>query len=100
MIDEKRFSKATAKEITQNIILENRRKLSVSGVEDVDSFDEDSVVLFTQAGTLNIKGTDLHINKLSVETGEVSVEGEIASLTYTDDEHGAHSSGFLAKLFK
>ena len=69
-------------------------------MEDVDSFDEDAVVLFTQAGTLSIKGTDLHINKLSVETGEVSVEGEITSLSYTDDERGSHGTGFLAKLFK
>lgn len=100
MIDEKRFTKTATKEIAQNVIMENRRKLSVSGVEDVDSFDEDSIVLFTQAGTLNIKGEDLHINKLSVETGEIAVEGEITSLTYTDDERGARGSGFFSKLFK
>ena len=100
MIDEKRFSKTAAKEITQNVIMENRRKLSVSGVEDVDSFDEEAIVLFTQAGTLSIKGDDLHINKLSVETGEVSVEGDISSLVYSDDEHGSRGAGLLSKLFK
>lgn len=100
MIDEKRFSKSQAKEVTQNIIMENRRKLSISGVDDVDSFDEEEIVLFTDIGTLNIKGEDLHINKLSVESGEVTVEGEINSLSYSDDEKGSRSTGILSRIFK
>ena len=100
MIDEKRFSKAPAKEATQNVIMENRRKLSISGVEDVDSFDEDEVVLFTEMGTLNIRGGDLHINKLSIESGEVTVEGDIASLAYSDDDRASRSQGILSRIFK
>lgn len=99
MIDERRFSKISAKEISQNIILENRKKLSVSGVEDVDSFDEDSVVLFTQAGKLTVKGEGLHINKLSVETGDVTIDGDITSLVYSDAEK-AKKGSFLSGIFK
>lgn len=101
MIDEKRFTKTHISDVTQNVILENRKKLSISGVEDVESFDEDNIILYTEIGTLNIKGEDLHINKLSVETGEVVVEGDIISINYTDDEAGkSRGGGFLAKLFK
>lgn len=99
MIDERRFTKAPVKDISQNIILENRRKLNVSGVEDVDSFDEDSVVLFTEAGTLIVKGQELHINKLSVETGDVIIDGDIISLTYTDSEKGKKGN-FFTGLFR
>ena len=58
-----------------NAILENRQRLQLSGVTDVDSFDEDEIRLFTQLGELTIKGKDLHINEISVESGDVSVEG-------------------------
>ncbi len=99
MIDEKRFGKAPIKETSQNVIMENRKKLSVSGVLDVESFDEDSVFLYTEAGMLNIKGEELHINKLSVESGDVTVEGRISSLVYTEEE-GKGRGGFLSKIFK
>ena len=56
-----------------NAILENRQRLQLSGVTDVDSFDEDEIRLFTQLGELTIKGKDLHINEISVESGDVSV---------------------------
>lgn len=98
-MDEKRFTKNQTKEVFHNIILENRKKLSLSGVEDVDSFDEDCITLYTQTGTLAVKGSDLHINKLSVESGEVIVEGDIDSLTYSDDD-GNRSAGFFSKLFR
>ena len=83
-----------------NIILENRSLLNVSGVEDVDSFDEHSVVIFTQLGVLAIKGENLHINKFSVDGGELSVEGKIYSVAYTDDFGGKSSGGFFSKMFK
>ena len=63
-----------------NIILENRKKLLLSGVTDTESFDDFSVVLFTSCGKLTIKGEDLHITKLSVDSGDVSIEGNITSL--------------------
>lgn len=99
MIDEKRFGKTGTKETSQNIIMENRKKLSVSGVLDVESFDEDSVFLYTEAGMLNIKGEELHINKLSVESGDVTVEGQISALIYTEED-GKTRGSLLSKIFK
>jgi len=99
MIDEKRFIKNNAKETVHNIIMENRKKVSISGVDDVDSFDDDAVTLYTQGGMLSVKGENLHINKLSLESGEVIVEGEIVSLLYTDDVKEKHGS-ILSKLFR
>ena len=84
--------------LPHNIILEDRKKLVVSGVIDIDSFDESLIVAFTDMGDLNIKGKDLHINKLNVETGELSVEGDIFALIYLDDTK--RDGGFFSKLFK
>ena len=59
-----------------NVILENRSHLVLSRVTDVDSFNEEEISLFTQLGELTIRGTNLHINEMSVESGELSVEGD------------------------
>ncbi len=84
---------------THNVIMENRRSLTLSGVTDVDSFDERCISLYTELGELLIKGRNLHINSISVETGDMSIEGEIWSLIYGDmDKKGA--SSFLGKLFR
>ena len=80
-----------------SMILENRNLLSLSGVLDVGSFDEQSVVIYTDFGELNIKGSTLHINKLSLETGEVSIDGDIVSLIYTENRP---AGGLLTKLFR
>ena len=101
LIDEKIFTKTQTNEFSHNLIMENRKKLSISGVEDVDSFDEDTIILYTEIGMLTIKGAQLHINKLSVETGEVVVEGEIDSVTYSDaDSAKSRGIGFIGKLFR
>lgn len=80
------------------LILEDRGLLTVSGVEDIDSFDEETVVLFTNMGELVIKGENLHINKLNVDTGELNVDGKIHTIIYKDDE--PRQKGFFSKLFK
>ena len=85
-------------EMPHNVILEGRERLSVSGVEDVDSFNEDSVVVFTSKGTLGIRGTELRIEKLSVDLGELTVEGNISALQYEDEER--RGEGFWRRLFK
>ena len=82
-----------------NLILENRNSLSLTGVTDVDTFDERSIVLYTQLGELTIQGRDLHINSMSVETGDLSVEGDIWSLVYGDKDK-RKASTFFSKLFK
>ena len=62
--------------IMQNVVLENREKLSISGVNDVLSFDDQIVILETQLGLLTIKGENLRINKLSIDSEEVVIEGQ------------------------
>ena len=60
--------------VVQNLILENRNKLSVSGVKDVLSFDDQVVIMETELGLLTVKGENLRINKLSIDTSEIIVE--------------------------
>jgi len=81
-----------------NLILEDRKKLKMTGVTDVDSFDETTVIAYTSAGELTITGTKLHINKLNTENGELTVEGTINSLTYIDQ--APKSTGFFGKMFR
>lgn len=100
MVEDKRNLKAGSKPTTQNIIIENREKLNVSGVLDVESFDDENVILHTDLGVLVVKGTELHINKLSIESGELVIEGDISSCTYTDDDISSKKLGFLGKLFR
>ncbi|MEG0017618.1 MAG: sporulation protein YabP [Hydrogenoanaerobacterium sp.] len=94
MAEEKKLIK-----MPHNLILEDRRTLTVSGVEDIDSFDEENIVLFTDMGELTVKGEGLHINKLSVDTGELNVEGDVHSLIYTNDEP-RRNGGFFARMFR
>ena len=70
--------------VIQNLILENRNKLSISGVKDVLSFDDQVVIMETELGLLTVKGENLKINKLSIDTSEVIVEGEINNIDYSD----------------
>jgi len=97
-MEERRIS-GYSNNINHNIIMENRSKISISGVEDVDSFDEQNVILFTNAGLLTVKGRDFHINKLNVDSGEVVIEGDVESLVYSENV-GRESGGFFAKMFK
>lgn len=84
---------------THNIILENRKNLTVSAVKDVDSYDEKAIVMFTELGMLVVKGSDLHINRFNTQSGELVLEGIIDSLTYSEQEKRTASS-FMSKLFK
>ena len=77
--------------------LEGREKLSVSGVEDVVRFDENCSVTTTSAGTLSITGEELHIGKLSLDGGEMQVDGRIDAVTYEDTE--VRQGSFLSRLF-
>lgn len=84
-----------------NLILENRRNLKITAVTDVESFDEEKIILITEEETLIIEGEDLHIQKLSVDDGELLIEGEILAVSYTDKiTGGKHTGGFLSRMFK
>ena len=83
----------------QNIILENRKNLSISGITDVDSFDEKEISLYTQLGELTIQGRELHIDSMSVETGDMTITGDIWAIIYGDkDKNGPISA--LGRLFR
>ena len=70
--------------MANNLILEERKTLHLSGVTDVDCFNDNEIRLYTELGTLTVKGKDLHINEISVESGNALVEGEVFSLVYGD----------------
>ncbi len=84
--------------LRHNVIMEGRKKLSVSGVEEVESFDENTIVMSTAMGILVVRGEELHIEALSLEGGELKVEGVVESLTYEED--GRREGGFFSRLFR
>jgi sporulation protein YabP len=95
-MEEKNISTNSTK-IIHNVILENRKTLNISGMTEVDCFDEGSIRLYTQMGELVITGKDLHIGYMSVETGNITIEGEVAGIMY--GRGGKQSSGnFLGKI--
>ena len=81
-----------------NLILEERGSLTVTGVSDIDSFDEETVVVYTDLGELTVRGSGLHINKIDVDAGELELEGEIDSLSYSDQP--VSRGGFFARMFR
>ena len=78
--------------------LEDRKKLTVSGVEEVESFDEGEIVMRTSLGTLTVSGEDLSVSRLSVETGDVDIQGRILGLEYEEETGGRR--GLLGRLFR
>ena len=84
-------------EMAHHIILEEREQLSVSGVEEVESFDENTILLTTAQGALEIQGEGLHIEKLSLDGGDLRVEGRVSALIFVSDV-GRRAGGFLARL--
>ena len=80
----------------QNIILESRKRLHISGVEEILRFDDTLVVMKTVLGELFVRGERLHVDALSVESGDLSVTGEISELGYAES---AERSGFWSRLF-
>jgi len=81
-----------------SIIMENRKILHLSGVHDVDSFDENTIVLLTELGQLTVRGLCLHISRLDQQTGEMDIDGEIGEMVYTDSP--MEKQGFFARLFR
>ena len=83
--------------VIHNITLEERERLCVSGVEEVESFDESTIVMITAGGPLVVRGSGLHIEQLSLDGGQLRVEGQVESLTYEDDR--GLRGGLLSRLF-
>ncbi len=81
--------------------LNARSSAAITGVKDVLSFDAGEVLLETELGILMLRGNDLHVNRLTLEKGEVDIDGRIDSLTYSDNNnYGKSGESFISKLFK
>lgn len=83
------------------LMLTGRKTCALSGVNDVLSFDVNEILLETEQGMLMIKGTELHVSRLSLDKGEVDIDGRIDSFTYSESAgYGAKGESLLSRLFK
>ena len=79
----------------------NREKGSVTGIQDVVSFDENQMILDTNMGLLTVRGKALHVSRLTLEKGEVDIEGEFESFSYSCNEsHRRSQESFFGRLFR
>lgn len=83
----------------QNIVIQNREKTVVTGVEDIHSFDDELVIVQTDLGLLTIKGENLKMNKLNLENNELIIEGRASAIAYSDAVQNKKQS-LMNKLFK
>lgn len=83
--------------VNHNIIVEDRKKMTLTGVKDVLSFDDETFVLDTSLGKMTVKGYGLHIINFDTKSGDFSAEGKLYALVYTSDEK---NGGFLSRMFR
>lgn len=89
------------KSVKHTVIMDDREEIGISGITDVISFDEELIAAQTNMGVIVIKGTNLHINSLNLDKGELEVDGDIVSLCYEDSAaYGKPGGSFLGKIFK
>lgn len=89
------------RQLKHSLALDNREKINLSGVESVESFNSEIIVMVTSGGILTIKGQELDVKKLNLDDGNVTITGRVYSLVYSDRESfSAKSSGLLGKMFK
>ena len=82
----------------QSVIIENRKKLNISGVKDVISFDDETLLLDTALGKMTVKGEGLHIISFNTDNGTLTAEGRLHAAVYMSD--GKNSGGFVSRLFR
>ena len=83
-----------------SIQIDKRESVSVTGVTDVISFDEETVIGETEMGVIIIRGVNLHVNRINLESGELSVRGEIDGIAYENPGGGAKAKSLIGRLFK
>lgn len=97
------FYKSSSENETQAdrhfVSMENRQLLTISGVSDVDSFNESAIMLYTSLGELTIKGRGLHVNAMNVQTGDMEIEGDIWALMYGEKDR-VKKPGLINKIFR
>ncbi len=96
MIDEKRRATASSQ---HRVIITERETITVDGVNNVESFDDQEVVLETTAGMLMLRGREFHIKQLNLDEGNLTIEGYLAGLEYAE-EMGKKARSFLGRLLK
>lgn len=96
MASEEKMYRANG-EFPHNLILEDRKKLSISGVTDVENFDENMISMVTADGILVVHGSELNVEKLNLENGELLIHGQIDAMEYED--RASARSGLLGRLF-
>lgn len=82
---------------SHNIIVEKRKKINMSGINRVDNFNENEIILLTELGELTIKGTKLHISKMDVDSGDVVIDGNIIGLIYNEVNK---SNSVIKRIFR
>lgn len=86
---------------THKVILENRSRGTITGIQEVVSFDENQIVLDTDMGLLTVKGKNLHVSRLSLEKGETDIDGSIDSLAYSSNEaYRKSGESLFSRLFR
>jgi sporulation protein YabP len=83
-----------------DVVMRGRKLLDITGVKQVESFDNEEFLLETSMGFLSIKGQNLQMKNLDVDKGIVSIKGKIFDLVYLDEQHGEKAKGFFSKLFR
>ena len=78
---------------THSVKIDNRKQITVTAVDDVESFDEEKVVILTEMGTMTITGADFRISRLNVDDGQLEIQ-------YSDTVREENSRGFFGRLFK
>lgn len=89
------------KQKVHKCMLTNRRTCNITGVCDVLSFDEKEVILETDQGMLMLRGEDLHVSRLTLDKGEIDIDGKVDSVTYSEMAgYGSKGESLLSRLFK
>lgn len=88
------------KNSVHSLVMENRKRLVVSGVKEVEGFTETEVCLYTDMGQLTVKGKNLHVNQVSTDTGELIMVGDMVNSIVYSDKPGRTPNNFITKLFR
>jgi sporulation protein YabP len=86
--------------VDHDVIMRGRKLLDITGVKQVESFDNEEFILETVMGFLSIRGQNLQMKNLDVEKGIVSIKGKVFDLVYVDDQSGDKAKGFFSKIFR
>jgi sporulation protein YabP len=91
---------APANKAPHKVMIDSREKIVITAVEDVDSFNENELILLTNHGFITVTGQDLHISKLNLDEGQLVVAGMIQSVDYADHEEERAKRGVFSKMFR